>query len=88
MKLYILKIKEKYLMDILYNDKNFVIGKNDGDYEVGDLIHFVDENGKEYDRCIDIEKAVFRITYILKDVPEYGLDKDYCILSIKRLENY
>lgn len=88
MKLHILTIKEKYLMDILYDDKTFVIYKNDCDYEVGDLIHFVNENGKEYDRYGDIEKAVFRITYILKDVPEYGLDKDYCILSIKKLENY
>lgn len=88
MKLHILKIKEKYLMDILYDDKTFVIYKNDCDYEVGDLIHFVNENGKEYDHYGGIEKAVFRITYILKDVPEYGFGKEYCILSIKKLETH
>ena len=32
------------------------------------------------------EDALFRITYVLKDVPEYGLDKYYCILGIKQVE--
>ena len=47
MKLHILKIKEKYLTDILYDDKTFEIHKNDCDYQIGDLIHFVDVNGNE-----------------------------------------
>lgn len=28
---------------------------------------------------------LYKITYVLKDVPKYGLDKDYCILGIKKL---
>ena len=36
---------------------------------------------------VDIdEKTLYRITYVLKDVEKYGLDKDYCILAIKKLD--
>ena len=85
MKLHILKMKEKYLTDILYDDKTFEIHKNDCDYQIGDLIHFVEINGEQFENN---EKNLFEIIYVLKDVPEYGFDKDYCILSIKKLETY
>lgn len=29
---------------------------------------------------------LYKITYILKDVPQYGLDQKYCILGIKKLK--
>ena len=32
------------------------------------------------------KNTLYRITYVLKDVEKYGLDKDYCILAIKKLE--
>ena len=83
MKLHELKIKEEYFYAILRGDKTFELRKNDRDYQVGDLIHFTKTDGYEY---FDHSKDVYRIIYILKDVPEYGLDKDYCILGIKKLE--
>ena len=107
MKLHELKIKEEYLEDIKSGKKTFELRKNDRDYQVGDLIHFVEvyrdimliggipafdivknkTATKEYTREFkDYEKNLFEITYILKNVPEYGLDKDYCILGIKKLE--
>ena len=55
---------------------------------MGDLIHFIDikqDNKGDCDINID-ENTLYRITYVLKDVPEYGLDSDYCILGIKKLE--
>ena len=82
MKLHELKIKDEYFKEVLRENKTFELRKNDRDYRVGDLIHFVDIDGNpSYN-----EKLVFQITYVLKDVPEYGLDKDYCILGIKKLE--
>ena len=33
----------------------------------------------------ETDKDVYLITYVLKDIPQYGLDKDYCIFGIKRL---
>ena len=80
MKLHILKISRNYLMDILVNGKTFEIRKDDRGYEVGDLIHFVDTNGEEF---FHYSKYVFRIHYILRDVPQYGLASDYCILAIR-----
>ena len=95
MKLHELKIKKGYLIAIEQGLKTFELRKNDRNYEVGDLIHFIPV---EDDKPIEIPFTyhfrilrspiddVYQIIFILKDVPEYGLDKDYCILGIKRLE--
>ena len=89
MKLHELKIKHEYLVEVARGVKTFELRKNDRDYQVGDLIRFIDIRQSNNDNCdyvyID-NNTLYRITYILKDVPQYGLDKDYCILAIKRLE--
>lgn len=82
MKLHELKIRDKYYGDILYRGKTFELRKNDRDYQPFDLIHFVKTNGQDF---INDPNNVYQITYILKDVQEYGLDKDYCILGIKKV---
>ena len=101
MKLHELKIKHEYFEEVDRGRKTFELRKNDRNYQVGDLIHFVEV----YDttKCVDYAKNrittkqvtrefeenpnnLFEITYILKNVEEYGLDKDYCILAIKKLE--
>ena len=92
MKLHELKIKHEYLIEVDRGRKTFELRKNDRDYQVGDLIRFIDikDEDKELnpwgvEPAID-EDALYKITYVLKDVPEYGLDKDYCILGIKKLK--
>lgn len=84
-----LEIKHEYLVDITLGKRNFDIRKNDRDYQVGDLINFVEVNefGKVNMRgtgTIIDENALYRITCVLKDVPEY-VAKDYCILGIKHV---
>ena len=92
MKLHELKIKHEYLVEITLGNKMFELRKNDRDYQVGDLIRFIKAERIRSVHEIeweepDIDKdALYKITYILKDVPEYGLKKGYCILGIKRLE--
>lgn len=89
MKLHILKIKHEYLIEVDRGRKTFELRKNDRDYQVGDLIHFrniFNYDNPELNEFEGYENNVFQITYILKNVPEYGLDKDYCILGIKKLE--
>ena len=90
MKLHELKIKHEYLVDIARGVKTFELRKNDRDYQVGDLIRFIDIKQSDSDKCdcdIYIDKdTLYKIIYILKDVPQYGLDKDYCILAIKKVE--
>ena len=91
MKLHELKILHKYLVDISIGKKTFELRKNDRDYQVGDLIRFIDvreddstANKNQIEPNID-ENTLYRITYVLKDVEKYGLGKDYCILAIKKL---
>ena len=96
MKLHELKIKHEYLVEIVLGNKTFELRKNDRDYQVGDLIRFIDIPGPKRDLTLSEisrvgsayidENTLYRITYVLKDVPEYGLDKDYCILGIKKLK--
>lgn len=88
MKLHELKIKHEYLVEVTMGRKTFELRKNDRDYQVGDLIRFIDIKQDSKGGCdIYIDKdTLYKITYVLKDVPEYGLDKDYCILGIKKLK--
>lgn len=82
MQLHTLKIEEKYYIDVQNETKTFELRKNDRDFQVGDFITFkVIKNGME----IPVPD-VFKITYVLKDVEKFGLDKDYCILSIKKMK--
>lgn len=90
MKLHELKIKYEYLFEIALGNKTFELRKNDRDYQVGDLIHFIIADIKQSDKLDNGlyigQDDLYKITYILKNVEQYGLDKDYCILAIKKLE--
>lgn len=98
MQVHELKIKEEYYRDVALGRKTFELRKNDRNYQVGDLIKFNDalfvresekSNNKDCwceEYCPAPSETLFVITYILKDVPEYGLDKDYCILGLRRVE--
>ena len=90
MKLHELKILHKYLLDVDLGNKTFELRKNDRDYQVGDLIRFIDIREDDSTAKNQIEpnideNTLYRITYVLKDVEKYGLDRDYCILAIKKL---
>ena len=80
--MHILKLADKYIMPVMVGTKCFEIRKDDRDYKLGDVIHFVQENGND----ILLESfTLFKITYILRDVSKYGLQDGYCILGIRRL---
>ena len=83
MKLHVLKIKPCYFYDVSVGLKKAELRKDDRQYEVGDLIHFVDVKGNEieYFQC-----NLFIITHILRNVEEYGLKFGYAILSIEKVK--
>ena len=85
MKLHVLKIKGEYLNEIYCGRKTFELRKDDRDYKVGDLIHFVDTNGNEVDTKEFNKGNLYEITYILRNVPEYGLQDGFAILSINQV---
>lgn len=81
--LHFLKLDHKYVEALKTGVKTFEIRKNDRNYKVNDLIIFIDTNNK-----VIFNDVFYRITYILKDVPKYGLKRGYCILGItKEQEN-
>lgn len=82
MKLHTLKIQPRFYSAVMKGDKTFELRKNDRDFLAFDLIHFVNVNGEDF---INEPNNVYQITYVLQDVPEYGLKEDYCILGIKKL---
>lgn len=74
------KILPEYFYDILLNNKRFEIRKNDCDYKVGDKIKLI---LFENNQINPNNYFIVKITYVLKNIPEYGLDKDYCIFGFK-----
>ena len=75
-----LKVLPRYFKALLDGTKNFELRKNDRDYKVGDDLLL-----KEYVKGMYTGRKVYkRITYIFKG-GEYGLDKDYVILSLKEI---
>lgn len=73
------KILPEYFEAVYKGNKSFELRKDDSNYEVGDWILLEEWDGREYTgRSLEC-----RIKYILRNVPEYGLKKGYCILSIR-----
>ena len=79
MKVNYLKIKPEYFKDIERGVKTFELRKNDRDFKVGDVLMLIklDNEGNETDQVMRV-----KITYILKDCPDYGLKEGYAILGI------
>lgn len=82
MKLHELKIKEEYYRELEAGNKTFEIRKNDRDFQVGDYINFKIVRGT----LVFETYPLFKITYVLKNVSEYGLENGYAILSIKKMK--
>lgn len=71
------KILPKYYRHLEYS-KKFELRKDDRDYQVGDILELREfENG-----CYTGRTSRFKITYVLRNCPEYGLMDGYCILSL------
>lgn len=75
-----IKIKKMYYDAVLSGEKTFEIRKNDRDYKVGDIIHFVPiaDNG---DMIIPHNPKEYKITYVFHG-GEYGLENRYCVFGI------
>ncbi|MDU6115940.1 MAG: ASCH/PUA domain-containing protein [Paeniclostridium sordellii] len=77
MKLHELKILPKFYEKVTSGEKRFEIRKDDRHFKVGDLIRL-----NEFDNDYTGRDCLFEIMYKL-DGGNYGLEKGYCILSIK-----
>ena len=69
---------------ILEGNKNFEVRLNDRDYQVGDEVHFLpleDKNYLAYNLCDPIPR--FRIKYLHSGL---GMDGNYVVLGIETIE--
>lgn len=82
------KILEKYFEDVKKGIKTFEVRKDEDDIQVGDILLL--EEWKEGDiftsgytgRCIRK-----RVKYVLRDIPQYGLQEGYCIIGLEDINN-
>ena len=79
-----LKIKHKYWKDVQDGVKTFEIRKNDRDYKVGDIVHFIPISD-DSNIILPHNKNSYRITYVFTG-GEYGLDNDFCVFGIVPIE--
>lgn len=79
MTVHYLKIKPEYYRDVQSGLKKFELRKNDRNFQVGDVLMLIklDDKGNETDQVTRV-----KVTYILKDCPQYGLKDGYAILGI------
>ena len=73
------KILPKYFYEVAVGMKTFELRKDEDDVRKGDILLLKEWDGSKYTGKI-IEA---RVTYVLKNCPEYGLMDGYCIIGIK-----
>lgn len=81
MKLHTIKTTRESYTVMDSGEKPFGLLKDDRDYNVDDLVVFniIDENG-----VLEETDEIYQITYILRNVPQYGLKEGFCILGIRK----
>lgn len=89
MKVHELKILPGYYKAIMHKGKSFELRKDDRGFEVGDRLRLrkydtlLNSSGEPYGYTGEV--IVATITYILRDVPQYGLHEGYVILGLGRI---
>lgn len=71
------KILPEYFKAIIEEKKHFEIRKDEDNLQIGDILILKEWNGKEYTgRSVSV-----KVTYILRNTPEYGLMEGYIIVG-------
>lgn len=75
------KILPQYFEEVIKDNKTFELRKDEDDIQPGDMLILNEYFGKQY-----TGRAIERVvTYVLRNVPQYGLKEGYCIIGIKPL---
>ena len=70
------KILPKYYEAVINGKKNFELRKDEDDIQVGDYIVLNEWEGEYTGRQVQRQ-----VKYVLRNVPEYGLQDGYCIIG-------
>lgn len=71
------KILSEYFKAVRAREKNFELRVDEDDIQVGDLVILEEWDGKVYTGSA----VVKRVKYVLRNTPEFGLMKGYCIIG-------
>lgn len=71
------KILPEYFRVVRARKKNFEIRVDEDNVQVGDLLILEEWDGKVYTGSA----VVKRVKYVLRNTPEFGLMKGYCIIG-------
>jgi len=74
-----LKILPQYFLEVKSENKTFELREDDRDYNVGDNLRLLEFDYGEYTG----RECNREITYILRDVEQYGLKRGFVILGMK-----
>lgn len=74
------KILPEYFDAVQNLEKNFELRKDDRNYQVGDFITLNEWKDGVY---TGRQAGAYKISYILRNCPEYGLKDGYCIIGLK-----
>lgn len=82
------KILPNFFEDVKKGIKTFEVRKDEDDIQVGDILFL--EEWKDGDiftsgytgRCIRK-----KVKYVLRDIPQYGLQEGYCIIGLEDINN-
>lgn len=76
-----LKTWPDYYAAIVKGEKTFDLRKEDRPFKVGDTVLLQEFNHKE--GSFTGAETSMKISYILKDVPKFGLKNGFCILGLQ-----
>lgn len=71
------KILPCYFEEVKARNKNFEIRKDEDDIQVGDTLVLCEWNGINYTG----REVSRKVKYVLRNMPQYGLNEEYCIIS-------
>jgi len=75
------KILPQYFKEVRSGRKTFELRKDEDDIQRGDMLVLREWDGEKYTgRSLE-----FLVSYVLRDVPEYGLKDGYCIIAIQTI---
>lgn len=81
-----LKCWEEFFTVKWNGKKDWELRKDDRNYRVGDIIIQEEGNIVHDDFVRTGRKLIEEITFIVREQPQFGLQKGYCIMSTKELD--
>jgi len=73
------KILPKYFDQVICGKKTFELRKDENSVQAGDILVLREWDGEKYTG----REVVTEVTYVLRNVPEYGLMDGFCIMALK-----